>query len=132
MGFFKDVRTLTKQGHEMQKNTDVKATMANGMASMQAASAMMAQQTTAAMLATTGVATTATVAGVRPTGMQINLSPVVDIDLTVFRNGVPVPMTHQEAVPQVYLSRLQVGANFHVKFDPSNPSALWIDWVTPA
>ena len=36
MGFFKDVRTLTKQGNEMQKNMDVKATMANGMASMQA------------------------------------------------------------------------------------------------
>ena len=50
---------------------------------------MMAQQTTAATLATSGVATTATVAAVRPTGMQINLAPVVDIDLTVFRNGVP-------------------------------------------
>lgn len=132
MGFFKDVRTLTKQGNEMQKNVDMKATMANGMASMQAASTMMAQQTTAATLATTGVATMATVAGVRPTGMQINFSPVVDIDLTVFRNGVPVPMTHQEAVPQVYLARLQVGASLHVKFDPSNPSSLWIDWLTPA
>ena len=64
--------------------------------------------------------------------MQINMAPVVDIDLTVFRNGVPVPMTHQEAVPQVYLSRLQAGANFHVKYDPANPSTLWIDWVTPA
>ena len=132
MGFFKDVHTLTKQGKEMQKNSDVKANLAKGMAGMQAASAMMAQQTTAAMLATTGVATTATVAGVRPTGMQINMAPVVDIDLTVFRNGVPVPMTHQEAVPQVYLSRLQAGANFHVKYDPANPSTLWIDWVTPA
>ena len=88
MGFFKDVHTLTKQGKEMQKNTDVKANLAKGMAGMQAASAMMAQQTTAAMLATTGVATTATVAGVRPTGMQINMAPVVDIDLTVFRNGL--------------------------------------------
>jgi hypothetical protein len=132
MGFFKDVRTLTKQGHDMQNAMDVKATMANGMANMQAASAMMAQQTMAATLATTSVATTATVAAARPTGMQINLSPVVDIDLTVFRNGVPVPMTHQEAVSQVYLARLQPGASLHVKFDPSNPSALWIDWVTPA
>jgi hypothetical protein len=132
MGFFKDVRTLTKQGREMQNTMDVKGSMANGMASMQAASAMMAQQTTAATLASTGVATTATVAAARPTGTQINLSPVVDIDLTVFRNGVPVPMTHQEAVPQVYLARLQPGANLHVKFDPSNPAALWIDWVTPA
>ncbi|MGD9996606.1 MAG: hypothetical protein AB7U39_06725, partial [Ilumatobacteraceae bacterium] len=85
MGFFKDVRTLTKQGHKIQKNMDVQAQMAQGMASMQAASAMMAQQTAAAHLAVNGVAAIATVAAVRPTGMEINLSPVVDIDLMVMR-----------------------------------------------
>jgi hypothetical protein len=132
MGFFKDVRTLTKQGHELQKNMDVQAQMAQGLASMQAASAMMAQQTTAAHLAVNGVPAVATVAAVRPTGMQINLSPVVDIDLMVMRDGIPMPVTHQEPVPHVHLARLQPGAALHVRFDPANPSSLWIDWVTPA
>ncbi|MBI5089564.1 MAG: hypothetical protein HZB15_12100 [Actinobacteria bacterium] len=132
MGFFKDVRTLTKQGHEMQKNMDVNAQMAQGMASMQAASTMMAQQTAAAHLAVNGVPAMATVAAVRPTGMEINLSPVVDIDLMVMRGGAPMPVTHQEPVPTVYLARLQPGAALHVKYDPANPSLVWIDWVTPA
>lgn len=132
MGFLKDVSKLSKQGREMQKNMDVKAQMATGMASMQAASVMMQQQTVAAQVSTTGVATTATVVAVRPTGMQINLAPVVEMDLTVFRNGVPVPATRREAVHQVYLARLQVGATLHVKYDPADPSALWIDWVSPA
>jgi hypothetical protein len=131
MGFLKDVRTLTKQGHELQKNMDVKAQMAQGMASMQAASAMMAQQTAAAHLAVNGVAATATVTAVRPTGMELNMAPVVDIDLMVMRGAIPMPVTHQEAVPTVYLARCQPGAALHVKYDPTNPGLIWIDWVSP-
>ncbi|MCU1359180.1 MAG: hypothetical protein JWN99_469 [Ilumatobacteraceae bacterium] len=124
MGMFKDMRTLTKQAHEIEKTRDVKGSMAQMQTKMQAASAMMAGQ----MTAMSGVATTATVVAARPTGTQINAEPVIDMDLTVFRNGMPVPMTHQEAVPQIFLARLQPGANLHVKIDPSNPTALFIDW----
>jgi roadblock/LC7 domain-containing protein len=63
MGFFKDLSTLKHQSREMQKNTDVKATMANGMAQMQAANAMMQQQTTASMMAISGQDATAKIAG---------------------------------------------------------------------
>lgn len=129
MGLFKDMRTLSKQGREMQKNMDVKASMAQGLASMQQANAMIEQQTANATMALHGTDSTATVVAVRPTGMQMNFSPVIDLDLTVFRNGVPVPMTHREAVAQVYLARAQPGATLKVKIDPANPSSLWIDWT---
>src|SRR4051812_24059727 len=121
MGFFKDINTLTQQGKEMRKNTDVKATMAGAMAQMQAGSAMMQQQTAASMMAMHGADATATITGVRQTGMQFNFSPVVDLDLMVLRNGVPMPATVRQAVEQIHLGRVRVGENVRVKVDPSNP-----------
>ena len=132
MGFFKDIHTLNKQGREMQKNMDVKATMANAMASMQAGTAMMQQQTAASMMAVHGADATATIAAVRQTGMQMNFSPVLDVDLMVFRNGIPLPVTVRQHVEQIYLARAQVGASVRVKVDPNNHQSVWIDWVSPA
>jgi len=131
MGFFKDLNTLSKQGREMQKNMDVKATMANAMAQMQAGSAMMQQQTAASMMAVHGTDATATISGVRQTGMQLNFAPVIDVDLTVFRNGIPMPVTVRQPVEQIHLGRARVGENVRVKVDPNNPSSVWIDWVSP-
>ncbi len=131
MGFFKDLGTLSKQGRDMQNQMDVGASMANATAQMQAATAMMAQQTAAAQAAVTGVDATATVAGVRQTGMQVNFAPVVDLDLTVLRNGVPMPVTVRDAVPQVALARLRMGETLRVKVDRANPALVWIDWYTP-
>ncbi len=132
MGFFKDVSTLKHQGREMQKHTDVKASMANGMARMQAANAMMQQQTAASMMAIQGQDATATISGLRQTGMQVNFAPVIDIDLTVFRNGIPMPATVRETVQQMYLGRCRIGENLKVKVDPNNPALVWIDWIAPA
>jgi len=132
MGFFKDVHTLNKQSREMQKHTNVKASMADGMARMQAANAMMQQQTAAAMMATHGSDATATISGVRQTGMQMNFAPVIDLDLMVFRNGIPMPVTVRQAVEQVYLSRVRIGENVKVKVDPNNAASVWIDWISPA
>jgi hypothetical protein len=125
MGMFKDMRTLSKQGRDIQQHTDVKATMADGLAKMQAATAMMTQQATAV----NGVPATATIVAVRPTSTVVNMAPVVEIDLTVIRNGMPMPVTHREAVPQAFLGRLQPGANLQVKVDPANPTSVWIDWA---
>ena len=131
MGLFKDLNTLSKQGKEIRKNSDMKATMASGLEKMQQANAMIAQQTAAAQMAVTGIASTATVAAVRQTGAQINFDPVLDIDLTVFRNGVPMPATVRQPVPQVFLARLQPGASLKVKLDPNDPSVVFIDWYSP-
>lgn len=132
MGFFKDLGTLQRQANEMHRNTDVKATMANATAQMQAATAMMAQQTAGAHLATTGADATATIAGVRPTGMQVNFSPIVELDLTIVRNGIPMPLTVRETVPQVALARLRVGETLRAKVDPNQPGLAWLDWYSPA
>lgn len=131
MGFFKDISTLKKQGQEMSKNTDVKSRMAESLDKMQQANAMIAQQTAAAQMAVHGIDSTATVAGVRPTGAQMNFDPVLDIDLTVFRNGVPMPATVRQPVPQVFLARLQPGAALKVKLDPNDASVVFIDWYSP-
>ena len=131
MGFFRDINTITKKGKELHEHTDVRAQMAGGIASMQAANAMMAQQTAAATMAVHGVDSTATVAGIRPTGMQVNFDAVVDIDLTVFRNGLPMPMTSRQPIPQCYLHRAQPGTALRVKLDPNDSAAVWIDWATP-
>lgn len=131
MGLFKDLNTLSRQGKEIRKNSDMKATMANGLEKMQQANAMIAQQTAAAQMAVHGIASTATVAAVRPTGALMNFDPVVDIDLTVFRNGVPMPATVRQPVPQVFLARLQPGAPLKVKLDPNDPSVVFIDWYSP-
>jgi hypothetical protein len=83
------------------------------------------------------VPTTATIVGVRPTGSTVNTMPFVQLDLMVFRNAVPVPVTVTEVVPQVHLARVRVGENLHVTIDPNpagslGPGTVWIDWVTPA
>ena len=132
MGFFKDLGTLTQQGRQMQRQMDVGATMANATAQMQAANAMMAQQTAAAQAAVNGIDATATIAAIRQTGMQLNFAPVVDLDLTVIRNGLPMPVTVRETVPQVALARLRMGETLRVRVDQANPGLVWIDWFTPA
>lgn len=132
MGFFKDIHTLNKQTREMQRTRDVKATMQGAMAQMQAGNVMMQQQTEAAMMATQGVDAMATISGVRQTGMQMNLSPVIDVDLMVFRNGIPTPTTVRQAVEQIHLGRVRIGETVHVKIDAHNPASVWIDWFTPA
>jgi hypothetical protein len=128
MGFFKDLNTLSKQGKELQKNMDVKARMEQGMANMQMANTMIQQQTYAAHMAVHGIPSTATVVAVRPTGAQLNFDPVLDVDLTVFRNGVPVPATVRQPVPQVFLSRLQPGALVNVRLDPNDPNSVVFAW----
>ncbi len=132
MGFFKDLGTLHQQGKQMQQQMDVRATMANATAQMQAANTMMAQQTAAANAAMNGADATVTIAGIRQTGMQLNFAPVVDLDLTVLRNGVPMPVTVRETVPQVALARLRMGETLRARIDPANPALVWIDWYSPA
>ena len=131
MGLFKDLNAMSKQGRAAQANMNVGAMIGDGLTKMQAANEMIRQQTVNATMAVHGVATTAVVASVRPTGQMMNLAPVVEVDLTVFRGGVPVPMTHREPVQQVYLARLQPGATLKVKVDPADPASLWIDWTSP-
>ncbi len=137
MGFMKDIKKLSDQGKELRDKHPVKDQLANAQASMANANAMMANMAQASAAATqamtNGVDATATVTAARQTGTQMNFNPVVELDLLVMMpSGVPMPVTRQEAVAQIHLSRCQPGANLKVKVEPTNPNSLWIDWNSPA
>jgi hypothetical protein len=128
MGFFKDVNELRKMGREASDNFDAKSTMADGMARMKAAQELMAQQTATATLATTGEAATAQVLASRDTGAQINMQPIVEVDLMVTRStgGPPYPATVRQMIPQVQLGLVAPGSTISVKVDPANPTTVLI------
>ncbi len=129
MGFFKDVKTLKEMGREELHKVDMKATMANGMAQMQAMNDMAASSA----LAVNGVEATASITAVRQTGSQINFAPVVELDLLIFGPaGAPYPVTRRETVQQIYLARAQPGQLLKVKVDPNDNTVVRIDWITPA
>jgi hypothetical protein len=127
MGFFKDVNELRKMGKEASRNFDAKATMANGMAQMQAAQNMLAQHTVATQLAGNGEPATAQVLAARDTGTMINMQPVLEIDLLVSRDGQPpYPATVSQMIPNAQLGTVAPGATLAVKVDPSNPQTVLI------
>ncbi|MBI4884943.1 MAG: hypothetical protein HY826_12905 [Actinobacteria bacterium] len=133
----KDIKKLTDQSKEIQKQYPVQNTLANAQASMANANAMMANMAQSAAAATNamtnGVDATATITSARQTGAMMNFNPVVELQLLVMMpNGVPMPVTRQETVAQIHLARCQPGANLKVKVDPADPSSMWIDWVSPA
>jgi len=128
MGFFKDVHELKKMGKEASKNFDAKTTMADGMERMKAAQELLAQQTAAASLMTTGESATAQVLASRDTGTQINMQPIVEVDLLVTRStgGAPYPATVRQMIPNAQLGLVAPGSTIAVKVDPANPATVLI------
>jgi hypothetical protein len=125
MGFLKDINTLKKQAKEIDKTFDPGAQMREGKLRMAAAQEMMAQQTAAMQLATTGEDATAQVVAARDTGTQINLQPVLEIDLLVMRTGQPpYPATVRQMVAQAQLGLVAAGSTVSVRVDPANPAAV--------
>jgi hypothetical protein len=130
MGMFKSMRDLQKETREISKNWDPGQQRKDGMARMAAAQERMAQMTKQANLQATGVSCEATVDAIRETGMQINMEPVAELDLTVLPDGrPPYPATIQQAVSQFYIPRLQPGSTLSVKVDPNDPSSIFIDMM---
>jgi hypothetical protein len=125
MGFLKDINTLKKQAKEIDKTFDPGAQMREGKQRMAAAQEMLAQQTAAMQLATTGEDAQAQVVAARDTGTQINLQPVLEIDLLVMRDGQPpYPATVRQMVPQSQLGLIAAGSTVSVRVDPTNPSTV--------
>lgn len=128
MGFFKSVHELNRQAKEIDATWDRKAQRENAMSRMAAMQETMAEQTRAANIAATGRDATVTVADVRQTSAQVNFDPIIELDLTVFPDGrPPYPATVRQIVSQIYLSKVQPGANLVAKVDAEDPSAIWID-----
>jgi hypothetical protein len=125
MGFLKDINTLKQQAKEIDKTFDPGAQMREGKLRMAAAQEMMAQQTAAMQLATTGEDATAQVVAARDTGTQINLQPVLEVDLLVMRTGQPpYPATVRQMVAQAQLGLVAAGSTVSVRVDPANPAAV--------
>lgn len=129
MGFFKDVRTLSKQANEINRNRDVGAEMAAASAAMTQANQFLADQAAATHLATAGWATLQVLAA-RDTGMVVNLQAVVELDLLVQPDGgVPFPTTVRQLVASSQLGRVVPGAALRGRADAADPTTVWIDWT---
>ena len=89
MGFLKDINTLKKQAKEIDKTFDPGAQMRAGKERMAAAKQMMAQQTIAAQLARPASGPTPRSSASHDTGTQINIQPMIELDLLVTRAGQP-------------------------------------------
>jgi hypothetical protein len=130
MGFFKDLRTLRKQGREAYRTFDPAAGVRQAKEAMADAGRVMEQQAAAAALAANGKPGTAQVNTARDTGTMMNLQPVVEIDLLVFLQGQPpYPITVSQVVPVAQVGRLVPGARLTVKVDRAAPDKIWIDWA---
>ena len=130
MGFFKDISKLQKQAKEIGKNWDSKAQLDDGLTRMRGANAMLAQQTAAITIATSAnkEVAQAQIIATRDTAAMINLQPVVEIDLMVFREGLPpYPVTLQQTIALTALPRIIPGASVDVALDPSNPGLVLLD-----
>jgi hypothetical protein len=125
MGFLKDINTLKKQAKEIDKTFDPGAQMREGKQRMAAAQEMMAQQTAAMRLSTTGETAQAQIVASRDTGTQVNLQPMLELDLLVMRDGQPpYPATVRQMVAQSQLGLVAPGAMVSVRIDPADPSTV--------
>jgi hypothetical protein len=132
MGFFKSMHDLHKEARDIEKTMPpVKDRMADATARMAATTQSMAAQTQAINQSFSaeggGIEATATINAARTAGM-VNFDPLMDLDLTVMRDGMPpYPATVRQVVPQVNLPKLQAGTSVRVNIDPSDPNAIWVD-----
>jgi hypothetical protein len=119
MGFFKDLRTVSKMGREMQSKMDVKATMAQAQAQLDA---MTAAGPSVPLDPATAVSAVATVAAARDTGVIVNGLPAVEVDLMVLLpSGVPTQVTRSVNASPLLIPRLQPGSQLDVRLDPADP-----------
>ena len=94
---------------------------------------LSASQAAAPRVLAHGVDAVAVITGVRQQTTILNHSPLVELDLLVtMPSGVPVPVTRSEVVSLIHLSRAQVGTRLSVRVDPTDPSAIWINWAGSA
>jgi hypothetical protein len=77
----------------------------------------------------TGLAGTAQITGLTQTGMYLNNSPQIGLDLMVTVPGRnPYPIEVKQFVPLILLGSLSVGRTLPVKVDQQDPGKVVIDW----
>jgi hypothetical protein len=132
MGFFGDLNKIRIMQEEKEKNLDVKKTMGDATArlnAMNAAYAAAAPKPDDPASDARRVDATATVQAASQTGVSVNMMQGVQVSLLVMLPGdIPMPVTTQIMVPMLNMMRLQIGAQLSVSIDPQEPNSVRIDW----
>jgi hypothetical protein len=119
MGFFKDVRTLSKMGNEQLAQMDVKGRLAEA---QQQLDALTATAATPGPLDGVAVTAQATIVRAQDTGVLVNGMPTVEVELMVLLpTGVPAQVTRSVTASPLHLHRLQPGRQVDVRLDPADP-----------
>src|SRR5207248_2575165 len=107
MGFFKDIRTVTKQAEEIDKTFDP------GQHSPPE----------------DAVTATAQIVSIGASSGMVNMDPIVPLELLVRASGLPPrPASISAVVPMTQLGRLQPGAQLNVRVSRSDPTAIAVIW----
>ncbi|MFN8024757.1 MAG: hypothetical protein U0Q03_24720 [Acidimicrobiales bacterium] len=135
MGFFRDLRDVTKRARAINETWDAGAQASDGLQRMRDANRMMASMaagTTSSMhAAINGRWTTATIAVVWSTGSTVNFAPVMEFELDVATAGQqPVRVRCTEVVPSFALARTAIGSVLNVRYDDAS-GQVFIDWTSP-
>jgi len=110
MGFFGDLNKLRIMGEEQEAKMDVKGTMNDAKARLDAMNAAYAA------------------AAPKPEDPANMMQGVQVTLLVMLPSGIPMPVTTQLMVPILNMMRLQPGALLQVSIDPTDPNSVRIDW----
>jgi hypothetical protein len=143
MGMFKDIKKLSDQGKDIQKQQgkrtgmigmmrDMPDTINQATAAVDDAMALQAEMQRQQMLLSTGTPGRATIKGLTDTGALVNFNPQVILDLEIAVDGKdPYDTQLSTSIPQVFLARVQPGSSIGVRTDPADPASIAIDWAQP-
>lgn len=132
MGFFKDIKDLSKTGKDMQKQqygtNNPFSVMKQGVAqAKEAVGQVQGDQAKMQQLMANGVQGQATVKSLQDTGMMVNNMPQIQMELSVVVPGQEAyDVTHTQVLAHSALGSMQPGATVAVRVDPNDPSSLMI------
>ncbi|MBU1586315.1 MAG: hypothetical protein KKH51_00015 [Actinobacteria bacterium] len=129
MGFLDNYFRLTSMTDEMEKKSDVGASLSSMQSKLDGLNAAMELSGPVAADPAKSTDATATLTASRPTGAQVNGALIVELDLLVMLpSGIPVPVTQTAIVPATAVGLLHPGARLAVSLDPAVPATLAVDW----
>ena len=135
MGFFSSYARLVTMTDDMQKQSDVKGSLATMTEKMNAAKASMSAANAAQAAALNPgsrldhVLATAIIASVVPNQTWVAGGQLTDLALTVsIPGGVMLPVQTTQLVSPQNMLVLRPGAQLTVTLDPKNPASIAIVW----
>ena len=143
MGMFKDIKKLKDQGDAAMKAQgkrtgmigmlrDMPDTLHQATEAVDDAMALQAEMGKQQQLLATGTPGVATIKGFTDTGTLVNFNPQVVLDVSIEAGGKPAYDAQvTTSVPQMHIPLVQPGNKIGVKVDPTDPSAIAIDWTRP-